>query len=131
MPQPRITDVNLQVDIVPEQRTLRVHGAYQLENRSAAPIGEIFLSMVRNTDLTLRFSTGARLLLADKVRGFYAYRLATPLQPGARMALEFDLVAAPKGILGLGLDTPVLANGTFFNQDELPHIGYQRRARTG
>lgn len=128
LPQPRITDVNLQVDIVPEQRSLRVHGAYQLENRGAAPIGEIFLSQARpNSDLRLRFSPGARLLLADKVRGFYAYRLATPLQPGARMALEFDLIAAPKGILGLGLDTPVLANGTFFNQDELPHIGYLPR----
>ncbi|HEU4375203.1 MAG TPA: M1 family aminopeptidase [Telluria sp.] len=128
VPQPRITDVNLQVDIVPEQRSLRVRGAYQLENRTATPIREIFLSQARNSDLTLRLSPGARLLLADKVRGFYAYRLATPLQPGARMALEFGLVDAPKGILGLGIDTPVLANGTFFNQDEFPHIGYQPRA---
>lgn len=125
LPQPRITDVNLQVDIVPEQRSLRVHGAYQLENRSAVPISDIFLSMARRSDLQPHFSPGARLLLADKVRGFYAYRLASPLQPGAKMALEFDLAAAPNGIFGLGLDTPVMGNGTFFNQDELPHIGYQ------
>jgi ABC-2 type transport system permease protein len=125
VPQPRITDVNLQVDIVPEQRSLRVRGVYQLENRSAAPIGEIFVHHARDSDLQLRFSPAARLLLADKVRGFYIWRLASPLQPGAKMALEFDVAAAPKGILGLGMDTPVLGNGTFFNQDELPHIGYQ------
>ena len=125
LPQPRITDVKLQVDIVPEQRSLRIRGAYQLENRSAAPISEVFVQRPRKGALQLRFSPGARVLLADQARGFYAYRLATPLQPGQRMALEFDLTHAPKGILGLGMDTPVLANGTFFNQDELPHIGYQ------
>jgi aminopeptidase N len=79
----------------------------------------------RDSVLKLRFAPGARVLLADRARGFYAYRLASPLAPGARMALEFDVLDAPRGILGLGMDTPVRANGTFFNQDRLPHIGYQ------
>jgi hypothetical protein len=127
-PQPRITDVNLLVNIVPEQRSLRVRGAYQLENRSGAPISDIYLQQQRDSALKLRFSSGARVLLADQARGFYAYRLATPLAPGARMALEFEVTEAPKGILGLGMDTAVMANGTFFNQDQLPHIGYQPRA---
>jgi ABC-2 type transport system permease protein len=128
VPQPRITDVNLRVDIVPEQRRLAVKGAYQLENKSAAPIAEIYLYQPRGGALKLRTSPGARLLLADRARGFYAYRLAAPLQPGARMVIEFELDYAPKGVLGLGMDTPVVANGTFFNNDELPHIGYQQNA---
>jgi hypothetical protein len=127
-PQPRITDVSLQVDIVPERRSLRVKGVYQLENRSAAPIGELFVQQVRDSALKVHLPAGSRVLLADQARGFYAYRLASALQPGARMALEFELNAAPKGILGLGMDTPVLANGTFFDQNALPHIGYQRSA---
>lgn len=127
LPQPRITDVTLQVDMVPEQRSLRVRGAYQLENRSAVPISEIFIHQERNTPLKLRFSPGARVLLADQARGFHAYRLASALLPGQRMALEFDLSDAPRGILGLGMDTPVMANGTFFNNELLPHIGYQDR----
>ncbi|MES2757839.1 MAG: M1 family aminopeptidase [Pseudomonadota bacterium] len=126
--QPRITDVSLQVDIVPERRSLRVKGVYQLENRSAAPIGEIFVHQRPESTLKLRVATGARLLLADKVRGFYAYRLARPLQPGERMVLDFDVAQEPKGILGIGMDTPVLANGTFFNNDALPRIGYQAGA---
>ncbi|WLI89724.1 M1 family aminopeptidase [Massilia sp. R2A-15] len=127
-PQPRITDVNLQVDIVPERRTLRVRGAYQLENRSGAPIADVFVQQARTSKLSMRFSPGARLLLADKERGFYAWRLATPLAPGAKMALEFDLTDAPQGILGLGMNTPVVGNGTFFNNDALPRIGYQPAA---
>jgi ABC-2 type transport system permease protein len=123
--QPRITDVDLQVDIVPERRSLRVRGAYQLENRGATPISEVVVHQARSSSLTLRLSPGARLLLADKARGMYAYRLAEPLAPGARMALEFELNDAPQGILGMGLDTRVVANGTFFGNDALPRIGYQ------
>lgn len=128
LPQPRITDVSLQVDIVPERRSLRVKGVYQLENRSAAPIADIFVHQRPESTVKLHMSTGARLLLADKVRGFYAYRLANTLQPGERMTLEFDVAQEPNGILGVGMDTPVLANGTFFNNDALPRIGYQAGA---
>ncbi|MDB5951303.1 MAG: hypothetical protein JWR65_3158 [Massilia sp.] len=129
LPQPRITDVNLRVDIVPEQRSLRVRGAYQLENRSAVPISDVFVHQARTSTLSLRFSPGARLLLADQARGMYAYRLAAPLKPGAKMALEFELTDAPQGLLGMGigagLDTRVVANGSFFGNDALPRIGYQ------
>jgi hypothetical protein len=123
--QPRITDVHLQVDIEPERRRLRVQGAYQLENRSGKPIGEIFIQQDKLADFKLRFGAAAQLLFADTRRGFYGYRLATPLQPGARLAIEFGIEYAPHGILGLGMDTPVVGNGTFFNNDKLPHIGYQ------
>ncbi len=40
------------------------------------------------------------------------------------MALEFDVSYAPKGVLGLGQETPVVANGTVFSNQQLPHVGY-------
>jgi ABC-2 type transport system permease protein len=126
LPQPRIADVDLKVDIVPERRSLAVRGVYQLENRSASPIAEIIVNQDRTSTLAVRFSQPARALLIDRERGFYSYKLATPLQPGARMSMAFDVRYAPKGILGLGMDTPVVGNGTFFNNDALPHIGYLR-----
>lgn len=127
LPQPRISDVNLQVDIMPATRTLKIKGAYQLENRSGAPIQELFLSQRPGPVLRPRFSQPVRLLEADAERGFYRYALATPMAPGSRIALEFELEDAPGGVLGLGRDTAVVANGTFFSNDILPHIGYQRR----
>ena len=125
-PQPRITDVDLQVDLVPERRTLAIKGHYQLENKTAQPIAQLFVSVEGRPELRLSFGAGARRLLADTERGFHIYRLATPLAPGARIALAFELKYAPKGILGMGSDTPVLANGTFFNNAIMPRIGYQR-----
>ncbi|MFC5551174.1 ABC transporter permease/M1 family aminopeptidase [Massilia aerilata] len=125
--QPRIASVDLQVDILPASRTLKIKGAYQLENRSGAPVADLFLSQRPGPTLRPRFSQPVRLVEADARRGFYRYALATPLAAGARIALEFELEDAPGGVLGLGRDTAVVANGTFFNNDILPHIGYQQR----
>jgi ABC-type transport system involved in multi-copper enzyme maturation permease subunit len=126
LPQPRITDVDLQVDIMPATRTLKVKGAYQLENRSAAPVADLFLTQQPGPVLRPRFSQPVRLMAADAERGFYHYALATPMAPGARIALEFELEDAPGGVLGLGRETAVVANGTFFSNAILPHVGYQQ-----
>jgi hypothetical protein len=126
VPQPRIASVDLQVDIMPASRTLKVKGAYQLENRSGAPVSELFLTQQPGPTLRARFSQPVRLLAADPERGFHRYLLSTPMAPGARIALEFELEDAPGGVLGLGRDTAVVANGTFFSNAILPHIGYQQ-----
>jgi aminopeptidase N len=82
----------------------------------------------RGADLQARFSQPARLVLADPDRGFYHYRLTAPLAAGSRLALQFTLGYTPGGLLGLGRDTPVAGNGTFFTNDALPRLGYQYAA---
>ena len=125
--QPRITDVRLHVEIMPGQRRLLVKGRYLLANRGGAPLTAIDVSTDPQADLRpLRFGTASRVTLADRELGFYRHTLAQPLAPGATLALEFEMSYAPNGFFGLGKDTPVLANGTFFNNTILPHIGYQR-----
>ena len=126
LPQPRIADVHLQVDIRPERRALDVKGFYQLENRTGAPLSDIILYQQRGAALAVRFAGGARQVAADPAHGFYHYRLAQPLAPGARTALEFNVAYAPGGWLGIGRDTPVVGNGSFFTNEVLPRLGYQR-----
>ena len=125
--QPRITDVKLDLALVPEQRRLHAKGRYVLQNKTTQPITEIYIQQdPRATLRTLRLSQPSQRRLDDTVLGFSSYRLAQPLAAGASVALEFDLDYAPKGFFGLGQDTPVVANGTFFNNAVLPRIGYQR-----
>ncbi|NML63220.1 ABC transporter permease subunit [Massilia sp. RP-1-19] len=128
LPQPRVTSVDLKVDINPEQRSLAVRGTYQLENRSGRPVTDIMVNQDRRAALKLRFSQPVRQVIADRERGVWVYKLVSPLAAGARIAMAFDVGYAPKGILGMGLDTPVVGNGTFFNKDVLPSIGYLRSA---
>lgn len=126
LPQPRITDVKLDVAITPETRSLVVHGRYVLQNKTARPVADIIIHQDPTaTGWRTRFSQAVRPGVQDANLGFYSYRLATPLAPGARLALEFDVEFIPRGILGMGQDTPVVNNGTFFNNGVLPHIGYQ------
>jgi ABC-2 type transport system permease protein len=124
LPQPRITDVSLKVDLVPEERRMKIRGVYQLENKTGKPITDIFVNQDQDARLNLRFSDKVTPLVIDHERGFFGYRLATPMAPGARLAMEFDVDYSPHGILGLGMETPVRANGTFFNNKRLPNMGY-------
>jgi hypothetical protein len=125
LPQPRIVDVRLDAAIHPAQRALHVKGSYRLENRSGAPIRDLVLYQQRGARLTPNFGQPATTVALDPDRGFYHYRLATPLAPGARLDFDFELDYAPRGLLGLGSDTPVVGNGTFFTNEVMPRIGYQ------
>ena len=125
LPQPRLAEVRLRADLYPRTRTLAVDGDYELENSGAAPIAELVVYQRPGADLAARLSQPARLVDADRARGFYRYRLATPLAPGARLAYTFQLSAAPAGLFGLGTDTPVAANASWFTDEDLPRIGYQ------
>ncbi|PWF49249.1 hypothetical protein C7C56_007530 [Massilia glaciei] len=127
LPQPRITGVKLALELEPARRSMSVRGSYVLENKGATPISEVYIEQDRAAALALRFGAPARVLLADRERGFYGYRLDTPLLPGQRVTLGFGVAYSPKGVLGLGMDTPVLGNGTFFSNDALPRIGYDGR----
>ncbi|WP_295998616.1 M1 family aminopeptidase [Rugamonas sp.] len=126
--QPRISEVRLDVDMLPAQRTLQVKGRYLLVNKGAAPVTDIIVHQDSGAAIrALRFGTPVHTGLSDKALGLYSFKLRTPLAPGAEVALEFDLEFAPQGVLGLGQDTPVVGNGSFFDNSLLPHIGYQRQ----
>jgi len=131
LPQPRLAEVTLRVNLHPRARVLAVDGAYGLENTGAAPIAELVVYQRPGVDLAARLSQPARLLDADRARGFYRYRLDTPLAPGARLDYTFQLSAAPAGPLGFGTDTPVAANASWFTNKDLPRIGYQADAELG
>lgn len=126
LPQARITDVKLDVAIEPAQRALTVKGRYLLQNKGSQPVTDVILYQdPKASSLNVRFSQATRAGLRDSLLGFYSYKLVTPLAPGDKLAMDFDLSFRPQGILGLGEDTPVVANGTFFSNAVLPHIGYQ------
>ncbi|MFC5458635.1 ABC transporter permease/M1 family aminopeptidase [Massilia niabensis] len=126
LPQPALRAVALRVDILPRTRTLAVKGRYELENPGWRPLADLILYQAPGLDLVARMSRPAQLVTSDRARGFFHYRLATPLAPGARMVFEFDLSQAPGGLLGIGSDTLAAANATWFTHEALPRIGYQR-----
>jgi ABC-2 type transport system permease protein len=129
--QPKITDVSVVVDLYPAQQRVRMKGHYFLENRSSQPIDAIHLTFLRGDQLvihTLEFATPTTLVTDDMTIGMRSYRLASPLQPKARLELDFDLEVPTHGFTNSGATTDVVANGSFVNgQSVLPFIGYQEQ----
>ncbi|HEX2207726.1 MAG TPA: M1 family aminopeptidase [Longimicrobium sp.] len=125
LPLPRITAVSLDVDIYPERRDLRIRGVYTLVNRTPRPIDQIHVDLL-NTLLIRRMELGvpARRTIADREKGYYAFRLARPLAPGDSTTLRFEVMHDARGFEDEPSFFPVVENGTFFNSMYLPGIGY-------
>jgi ABC-2 type transport system permease protein len=127
IPQPRLTGVNMQVEIYPDRREVEISGSYRLVNRNAVPIDSIHLATVSDVETrAVAFDRPAAEVLADEDLGHRIYALEEPLQPGDSLGLSFELRFAPRGFRNSGADASVVANGTYFwNHDWLPAIGYQ------
>lgn len=129
IPQPRITDVYVDVDIHPYERDVYAQGRFTLMNKSDAVIDSVHIRMPSAITINdLSFEEGHRQVLADADLGYYIYELDTPLQPGDTLHLNFDIAAISEGFADGGGGTQVVYNGTFFNSGIFPSIGYSAGA---
>ncbi|MBL8774184.1 MAG: ABC transporter permease [Phenylobacterium sp.] len=127
LPQPSVTDVQLEVEIYPRAPKLIVEGVYHLINDTGAPVRELHARLDRETK-ALQMSVNG----ASKVRTYdrYNYRVFTfdrPLQPGERTVLSFQTAMGQTGFRNSGNMTRVVENGTFVNNYEFgPVVGMDR-----
>ncbi len=133
-PQPRITEVNLTVDIFPEQRKADIQGYYVLRNRTDQSIDEIYVNLsdryITNQN-RLELSDPAAIAYQGKEYGFSIFQLDTPLAPGEEIRLEFDLTAQAKGFTENNPKNQLARKGTCFlltseSPRYFPLIGYVR-----
>ncbi len=126
LPQPRITQVQADVDLFPLERAVRIRGQYQLVNKTGQPIPELHVSMnpdVKDFEVQL---PGAQVLLEDREHGYRIYKLASPLEPGAALALPFTVSVEHRGFVNGQANNRIVHNGTFIDSDEyFPHLGYR------
>jgi hypothetical protein len=123
--RPMITAVKLRVDLDPERRHVRVHGHYDLANESGAPMYETLLAIEEDLKIrSMRFTPAATLVQDDRPLDMQTWRMAQPWPAGAAGALDFDLEWQPHGFPNETAPTQIVANGTFFNSEMMPHFGY-------
>ncbi len=124
--QPKITAVQANVDIVPEQRKVTVDGSYVMRNKGTQPIPEIHVNF--NPDATTSFEVqipNAKLKSNDREHGYLIYSLAQPLQPGQDITMHYKTGFAAKGFVNGASNTQIVENGTFFNSNTyFPRLGY-------
>jgi ABC-2 type transport system permease protein len=128
IPQPRVTGTNLRVEIFPARREVEIRGSYRLVNNHTTAIGAIHVADQWGIETAIvGVDRPAKRVLEDRDFGHHVYALEQPLAPGESIRLDFAVHRRPRGFSTAGIDPSVVANGTFFENDWLPTIGYQSR----
>ncbi|MDF2436636.1 MAG: hypothetical protein K0Q95_1012 [Bacteroidota bacterium] len=123
--QPRIVTANWNVDIYPEERGAKIKGFYILKNKSTRNVDSIILNTYPEITIKeMKFAAAANKVVDDQDNGFFIYKLATPLKPGDSIKLDIQLEHFPEGFKNSEAGTSIVYNGTFFNSQILPSLGY-------
>jgi ABC-2 type transport system permease protein len=124
LPQPRITDVKIDLDLFPSSRRADIRGHYVLVNKTDAPITDLHVLTAKELKLVSLQMAPHEVVSNDLVQGYTIYRLKQPMAPGASMDFDFVLQYVSRGFRNSPDDTQVVANGTFINNSVFPHFGY-------
>ena len=128
--QAKIVAVNLKLDLYPKDRNYILEGHYILKNRSEVPIHEIHIQKALSDQEEIeyvRFKGGASLNNENEKFGYSIYTLNHPLLPGDSIQMDFKQVAITKGFSESNDETHIVENGTFFNNDRFPSLGYNNK----
>ncbi|MEO8311274.1 MAG: ABC transporter permease [Caldimonas sp.] len=133
--QPRVTAVEVRVDLYPEENRARIAGTLTLVNKTSAPIRDLYVLYPTKAIVhAMRFDAAARLADEAPDLHWHHYVLEAPLAPAARTALRFDIEYAARGFGSGGADPVVLGNGSFLNAGLtpettlIPSFGYSAEA---
>ncbi len=129
LPRPTLTDVKLDVKLIPEQRRLVVDGHYGLKNATDLPIRDVHVRKLDQDAEFLRLDlAGAKLVSEDEKFGYRIYRFDQPLAPGATTSLTFRSRIWNRGFRASSPATDIVDNGTFVNNFAFaPVIGMNRQ----
>ncbi len=121
IPQPRIVDVKVDLDLYPESRDFEANGRYVLVNKTEVTIDSIHIDhggFVTSFD----FETDYEWVLEDDTMNYDIYQLSTPLSPGDSVIFTFNIKNKPNEIFRN--NSPIRSNGTFINNSIFPRVGY-------
>ena len=125
LPPLQVVDLNLAVDVFPDERRLESRGTARLINANEQPVSDVHLTLpplLRVNELSLE---RAGLVAEDERLGYYQYVLDEALPPGAETTLSWDLSWINEGFPNSGATTRVVGNGTFVDSTEIaPTLGY-------
>lgn len=124
---PRIVDADVNFDIYPDASPprLEARGTYLLENKTNEPIAEVMINLSDDAKIEA-LAVGAVFTPKQKVDEFnlQIFALEPPLQPKEKRPLTFAMIFSADPIVHGSRRQDVVGNGTFFNNFNLPTVGY-------
>ena len=120
--QPKVTDMNLNIDIFPEANELEVQGSYTLLNTSQQVIDTILVKTGFKETTSFTLDRASEIVDQDTYVKFSVVKLEKGLAPKDSIQLNFKLKSKPNTLFKN--NSNVLHNGTFFKNNIFPRIGY-------
>lgn len=130
IPQPKIVGVNLQLELYPEMRDYTAEGYYILKNLTNESIKRIHIQKLIEGSVSLdsiSFAGGATIDPQYKRFDYTIYTLNKALKSGDSVSMYFKQSFTTKGFELGKSNVNINNNGTFFNNSDLPTIGYNRK----
>ncbi|SFZ93851.1 Peptidase family M1 [Flaviramulus basaltis] len=128
--QPKVIDVKVFADLVPEERSATIKTIYVMVNKTDKAIDSLHLSWGAEGLLKKElksFTLGRKSPKLGKRYDDYGYEIYafdTPLKPRDTIILEMEVAASYKGFPNEGTGSTIVYNGTFLNNDFFPSFGY-------
>jgi ABC-2 type transport system permease protein len=129
VPQPRITDIKLDVDLHPREVRAVTRGEYLIENRTSAPLEHVHVRWNTERRLTMNELAvdGAKMEREFAEHHYRIYRFDPPMQPGERRKILFTTTLEERGFPNASPLTRIVANGSFLDSTEItPLLGMAR-----
>ncbi len=130
IPQPKIVDINLRVELYPSDRSYTAQGYYILKNTTKFPIAEVHIQKLIEDNISLEnvvFEGGATADNQYQKYEYTVYKLTNVLQPNATVKMSFKQTYSTNGFEESGSNHTIVNNGTFFNNKDFPTLGYTKK----
>jgi ABC-type transport system involved in multi-copper enzyme maturation permease subunit len=129
LPQPKITDVKVDVDMYPHDRRVDVRGHYVLANKTDKPISDLHVRIPYDMNVIALDFAPHEVVSDDRTHGYTIYKLKTPLAAGATMDFGYTLQLWSRGFRNTPDDYKVVDNGTMLDSRMFPHFGYDENGQ--
>jgi ABC-2 type transport system permease protein len=122
--QPKVIAVDANIDLDPNHRAFSGTGHYVLQNKTPQPIQQIHITDQMQSLSNVQFDRPFHLVSRAPRNIYSIYQLDTPLAPGEKLTLTFNVGYQTHGFRD-GNERPELAyNGMFFDSSYFPYVGY-------
>ena len=120
---PRLRSLKYNIEIFPAGRNIIMQGDSVIQNPYATGVEEIHLTLNRLYDTTVEIP-GANLVKDDRHLYYQIYKFSPPLAPNETRTVHFTVKTKTRGFENEVSDLSLVQNGTFFNNQIGPVIGY-------
>jgi aminopeptidase N len=128
IPQPKIIDVKLNIDLYPDRPEAITRGVYTFQNKTAAPIKQLHIRFDRDNVVRSLSVDGARPLKTYDRFNYRIFAFDAPMAPGEIRKLSFTTWRGQRGFKNAdNTSTRIYRNGSFVTNDLLtPALGMDR-----